>query len=282
LEELDVGSVVLSPGYSLYNPELSPELGYGRYANVVTSIEFERMLSASGPWGGHLTRRSPDHREPKKIAFLQCIGSRDIHEGAKAYCSAVCCTYAIKEAVVAKEHSKEPLDTAIFYIDMRTYGKDFERYYNRAVEAGVRFIKSRISEILPKETGDLLIQYADETGRRVEETFDLVVLSVGIGIPKDTVDLAKRLDIHLDPYAFTSTSSFEPVQTSRSGIFVCGAFQAPKDIPDSVIQASGAAARALATIGEARGTLIRTKEYPPEREVTPEEGPRIGAFICSC
>jgi heterodisulfide reductase subunit A-like polyferredoxin len=283
LEELEVGSVILSPGYSLYNPELSPELGYGRYANVVTSIEFERMLSASGPWGGHLTRRSPDHREPKKIAFLQCIGSRDVHEGAKAYCSAVCCTYAIKEAVVAKEHSKEPLDTAIFYIDMRTYGKDFERYYNRAEEAGVRFIKSKITEILPvKETGDLLIHYIDETGKRVGETFDLVVLSIGIGVSKDAMDLAKRLDIHLDPYSFPSSSSFEPVQTSRPGVFVCGAFQAPKDIPDSVIQASGAAAGALATIGEARGTLIRKKEYPPEREVPADEAPRIGAFICSC
>jgi len=282
LEELEVGSVILSPGYTLYNPELSPDLGYGRYANVVTSMEFERMLSASGPWGGHLTRRSSDHGEPKKIAFFQCIGSRDVHEGAKAYCSAVCCTYAIKEAVVAKEHSKEPLDTVIFYIDMRTYGKDFERYYNRAKDAGVRFIKSRITQILPTETGDLLIHYADETGRRVEETFDLVVLSVGIEVPKDAVELAKKLDIHLDHYSFTSTSSFEPVRTSRPGVFVCGAFQAPKDIPDSVIQASGAAAGALATLGEARGTLIRKKEYPPEREVTPKEEPRIGAFICSC
>lgn len=283
LEELEVGSVILSPGYSLYNPELSPELGYGRYANVVTSMEFERMLSASGPWGGHLTRRSLDHREPKKIAFLQCVGSRDVHEGSKAYCSAVCCTYAIKEAVVAKEHSNEPLDTAIFYIDMRTYGKDFERYYNRAEEAGVRFIKSRITQILPvKETEDLLIHYTDKTGRRVEEIFDLVVLSIGIGVPKDAVDLAIKLDIHLDPYSFPSTNSFEPVRTSRPGVFVCGAFQAPKDIPESVIQSSGAAAEALSIIGESRGTLVREKEYPPEREVSPGEEPRIGAFICSC
>lgn len=283
IEELEVGSVILSPGYSLFNPEQSPELGYGRYPNVVTSIEFERMLSASGPWGGHLTRRSPDHREPKKIAFIQCVGSRDIHEGTKPYCSAVCCTYAIKEAVVAKEHSKDPLDTAIFYIDMRTHGKDFERYYNRAKEAGVRFIKSRITRILPgKELGDLLIQYTDETGRRVEETFDLVVLSVGFGPSKDAVELAQRLDMDLDPYGFPANSSFDPVQTSRSGLFVCGAFQAPKDIPDSVIQASGAAARALSVIGEARGTLARRKEYPPEREVSGEEEPRIGAFICSC
>lgn len=283
IEELEVGSVILSPGYSLFNPELSPELGYGRYPNVVTSIEFERMLSASGPWGGHLIRRSSDHREPKKIAFIQCVGSRDTHEGTKPYCSAVCCTYAIKEAVVAKEHSKDPLDTAIFYIDMRTHGKDFERYYERAKEAGVRFIKSRITRILPgKEPGDLLIQYTDEVGKKVEETFDLVVLSVGFGVPKEAVELAKRLDIHLDPYDFPSKSSFDPVLTSKSGVFVCGAFQAPKDIPDSVIQASGAAARALSVIGEARGMLARKKEYPPEREISPEEEPRIGAFICSC
>ena len=283
IEELEVGSVILSPGYSLYQPGLSSELGYGRYPNVVTSMEFERMLSASGPWGGHLTRRSPDHQDPKKIAFIQCVGSRDVHEGTKPYCSGVCCTYAIKEAVVAKEHSDGPLDTAIFYIDMRTYGKDFERYYNRAKEAGVRFIKSRITRILPgKEPGDLLIQYTDENGRRVEEAFDLVVLSVGIGVSKDAADLAKKLDIQLDPYSFPLNSSFDPVRTSKPGVFVCGAFQGPKDIPDSVIQASGGAAKALSVIGEARGTLVRTKEYPPEKEVLAGEEPRIGAFICSC
>ncbi len=283
IEELEVGSVILSPGYSLFNPELSPELGYGRYPNVVTSIEFERMLSASGPWGGHLIRRSSDHREPKKIAFIQCVGSRDTHEGTKPYCSAVCCTYAIKEAVVAKEHSKDPLDTAIFYIDMRTYGKDFERYYERAKEAGVRFIKSRITRILPgQEPGDLVIQYTDEMGRKVEETFDLVVLSVGFEVSREAMELAKRLDMGLDLYGFPLNNSFDPVQTSKSGVFVCGAFQAPKDIPDSVIQASGAAAKALTVIGEARGTLARKKEYPPEREVSREEAPRIGAFICSC
>jgi heterodisulfide reductase subunit A len=240
------------------------------------------MLSASGPYGGHLIRPS-DKKEPQKIAWIQCVGSRDVHEGAKAYCSAVCCTYAIKEAVVAKEHAKGSLDTAIFYIDMRTYGKDFERYYNRAEEeVGVRFIKSRITQILPvKETGDLLIHYTDETGRRVEETFDMVVLSVGIGVPKDAVDLAKRLDIHLDPYTFTSTSSFDPVQTSRSGIFVCGAFQAPKDIPTSVIESSAAAAMAESLLANLRGSMTRTKEVPEELDVR-GESPRIGVFVCRC
>jgi heterodisulfide reductase subunit A len=184
---------------------------------------------------------------------------------------------------VAKEHAKGSLDTAIFYIDMRTYGKDFERYYNRAEEeVGVRFIKSRITQILPvKETGDLLIHYTDETGRRVEETFDMVVLSVGIGVPKDAVDLAKRLDIHLDPYTFTSTSSFDPVQTSRSGIFVCGAFQAPKDIPTSVIESSAAAAMAESLLANLRGSMTRTKEVPEELDVR-GESPRIGVFVCRC
>jgi heterodisulfide reductase subunit A len=240
------------------------------------------MLSASGPYGGHLIRPS-DKKEPQKIAWIQCVGSRDVHEGAKAYCSAVCCTYAIKEALVAKEHAKGSLDTAIFYIDMRTYGKDFERYYNRAEEeAGVRFIKSRITQILPvKETGDLLIHYTDETGRRVEETFDMVVLSVGIGVPKDAVDLAKRLDIHLDPYTFTSTSGFDPVQTSRPGIFVCGAFQAPKDIPTSVIESSAAAAMAGSLLANLRGSMTRTKEVPEELDVR-GESPRIGVFVCRC
>jgi heterodisulfide reductase subunit A2 len=279
---IQTGAIIVSPGCEVFDPKVYNIYGYQRSPNIVTSLEFERMLSASGPYGGHLIRPS-DKKEPKKIAWIQCVGSRDVHEGAKAYCSAVCCTYAIKEAVVAKEHSKGPLDAAIFYIDMRTYGKDFERYYNRAEEeAGVRFIKSRITQILPvKETGDLLIHYTDETGRRVEETFDLVVLSIGIGVPKDAVDLAKKLDIHLDPYSFTSTSSFEPVRTSRPGIFVCGAFQAPKDIPSSVIESSAAAAMAESLLASLRGSMTRTKEVPEEIDVR-GESPRIGVFVCRC
>jgi heterodisulfide reductase subunit A len=276
------GALIISPGCEVFDPKVYNVYGYQRSPNVVTSLEFERMLSASGPLGGHLIRPS-DKKEPKTIAWIQCVGSRDVHEGAKAYCSAVCCTYAIKEAIVAKEHSKEPLDTAIFYIDMRTYGKDFEKYYNRArEEAGVRFVKSRITQILPvKKTGDLLIRYTDETGSRVEETFDLVVLSIGIGVPRDAVDLAKKLDIHLDPYAFASTSSFEPVRTSRPGIFVCGAFQAPKDIPSSVIESSASAAMAESLLASLRGSMTRTKQVPKETDVRGEP-PRIGVFVCRC
>jgi heterodisulfide reductase subunit A len=279
---LQAGAIIISPGCEVFNPRAYDVYGYQRSPNIVTSLEFERMLSASGPLGGHLIRAS-DKKEPKKIAWIQCVGSRDVHEGAKAFCSAVCCTYAIKEAIVAKEHSKDGLDAAIFYIDMRTYGKDFEKYYNRARdEAGVRFIKSRITQILPVNgTGDLLIRYTDEAQKRIEETFDLVVLSVGLGVPKEAVELANRLDIRLDPYSFTTTSSFEPVRTSKPGIFVCGAFQGPKDIPTSVIESSASAAMAESILADARWSMTKTKTVPDERDVEGEL-PRIGVFVCKC
>ena len=279
---IQVGAIIIAPGCEVFDPEAYNIYGYHRSPNIVTSLEFERILSASGPFGGHLIRPS-DKKEPKKIAWIQCVGSRDVHEGAKGYCSAVCCTYAIKEAIVAKEHSKDGLDAAIFYIDMRTYGKDFEKYYNRARdEAGVRFIKSRITQILPvKETGGLLIRYTDEAQTRIEETFDMVVLSVGFGVANEALDLAKRLEIQVDPYHFSTTSSFEPVRTSRAGIFVCGAFQGPKDIPTSVIESSASAAMAESILASARGSLTRTKEVPQEVDVHGEP-PRIGVFVCRC
>ena len=279
---IQTGAIIISPGCDVFDPKAYDVYGYQRSPNIVTSLEFERMLSASGPLGGHLIRVS-DKKEPKKIAWIQCVGSRDVHEGAKPFCSAVCCTYAIKEAIVAKEHSKEPLDAAIFYIDMRTYGKDFERYYNRArEEAGIRFIKSRITQILTMNgTGDLLIRYTDEAQKRIEETFDLVVLSVGFTVSKEAADLAKRLDIHLDPYSFATTSSFEPVQTSRPGIFVCGAFQGPKDIPTSVIESSASAAMAESALAGSRWSMTKAKILPEERDVR-GAFPRIGIFVCKC
>ncbi len=280
LEELEVGSVILSPGYALYRPELSPELGYGRYPNVVTSMEFERMLSASGPWGGHLTRRS-DHREPKKIAFLQCVGSR---EKERDYCSSVCCMYATKEAMLAMEHIPG-VEIKIFQMDMRAFGKGFDAYFERGKEKGIQYIPCRISGLEEDpETKDILIQYESSDGSHPvkEERADLVILSIGMSALPDVQDLAKASGITLDPHQFCFTQDFHPLETSRLGVYASGAFTEPKDIPDSVIQASGAAAKALSIIGEARGTLVREKEYPPEREISPEEEPRIGAFICSC
>ncbi len=278
---LHVGAIILAGGCEPYDPRHHDVFGYGKSKNIVTSLEFERILSSSGPYGGHLVRPS-DKKEPKKIAWLQCIGSRDVHIGAKGYCSSVCCTYAIKEAMLAKEHSKDGLDAAIFYMDIRTHGKDFERYYNRARdEYGVRFVKSRITHIIPAEGGELLIRYYDESGKRVEEAFDIVVLSVGLGASRTAASLAKSIDVGLDGYGFVKTNSFEPVQTSRPGIFVCGAFEAPKDIPSSVIEASAAAGIAGTRLTQSRWSMTKQKETPKEID-TRGEPPRIGVFVCCC
>jgi heterodisulfide reductase subunit A len=227
--------------------------------------------------------RPSDNSEPAKIAWLQCVGSRDSHIGAKGYCSGVCCTYAIKEAILAKEHSKNGLDAAIFYIDIRTFGKDFERYYNKAEQdMGVRFIKSRITHVEPMdENGRHLIRYVDQAGNTIGEKFDIVVLSVGLGIREQATSLAKKLDVELNHYNFAETGSFDPVRSSRSGIYVCGAFQEPKDIPTSVVDASAAAGMVGKRLFNARWTLTATKEVPEELDIKGEP-PRVGVFVCCC
>ncbi|MBE0559035.1 MAG: FAD-dependent oxidoreductase, partial [Proteobacteria bacterium] len=277
-EELLVGSVILAPGYALYDPALSPELGYGRYPNVVTSMEYERMLSASGPFGGHVTRPS-DHAEPKRIAFLQCVGSRNKEHG---YCSSVCCMYAIKEAIITREHLPAA-QSSVFYTDIRAQGKDFDLYYERAKnDYGVRFIRSQVSRIAERPgSRDLVVGYIDGSGRPREEEFDLVVLSVGMQPAAETRELAGRLGVSLTEDGFCRTEGFAPLATSREGVFACGVFQGPKDIPETVVQAGAAAEAASAFLAEARGTLTRTKEYPPERAVTGQP-PRIGVFVCHC
>ncbi len=238
------------------------------------------MLSASGPTQGHIARPS-DHREPKRIAFLQCIGSRDQRHD---YCSSVCCMYATKESMLAMEHIGE-LKPTIFQMDMRAFGKGFDEYFERGKKSGIRYIRCRISDLEEDpETGDLLIRYRPErsTGSALtEERFDMVVLSVGMESLTDAHPLAKVAGIELDERGFCLTKGFYPVETTRPGVFACGAFTEPKDIPDSVTQSSGAAAAALSMIGEARGTLTREKDYPPEIEVS-KQAPRVGAFICSC
>ncbi len=278
---VEVGAVILAPGNEVFDPTSFDTYSYAHHPNVVTSLEFERILSASGPYQGHLMRPY-DREEPKSVAWLQCVGSRDIHHCDNGYCSAVCCMYAIKEAVIAKEHCHEPLDTAIFFMDMRTYGKDFEKYYERARdEKGVRFIRSRVHSVDPTGDGNLKIAYVDEEGTAHEEDFDMVVLSSGFQPSKSSVELANRLSIELNHYNFAETTSFEPVKTSREGIYVCGAFRDPKDIPISVMEASAAAAAAAIPLVESRFTLTKTKELPEERLVAEEE-PRVGVFVCNC
>ena len=276
---LHVGSIILAPGFEEFDPKLKGEYGYGRYSNVVSSIEFERILSASGPYGG-LVLRPSDGKVPRKVAFIQCVGSRDAKLGNN-YCSSACCMYAIKEAIIAKEHNPN-LRCTIFFMDVRAYGKEFDAYYNRAEEEyGVRFVRSRVPRIeeVP-ESQNLLVRYVEDGNIKTEE-FNLVVLSVGMRPPKHAEELAKTLDIKLNKYNFCYSETFSPLETSRPGIYVCGAFSSPKDIPESVAQASGAAVKAASLISSERGTLTTVKEYPPERDVSGEE-PRIGVFVCHC
>ena len=278
--EVKVGSVIISAGFKPFDPSAYVQYSYSKFKNVVTALEFERILAASGPWMGHLVRPS-DEKEPKKVAWLQCVGSRDVNTCDHPYCSSVCCMYAIKEAVIAKEHSHEEMDAAIFFMDMRTFGKDFEKYYENAKKSGVRFIRSRIHTITEQADKSLMIEYATEDGQAKTEVFDMVVLSHGLEVAASNIELAKKLGIELKSTQFVKTSSFAPVSSSRPGVYVCGALAGPKDIPLSVVEASAAACAAAGKLSEARGSLAQVKEIPQAVDVRGEV-PKIGVFVCSC
>ena len=281
MHHVNVGAIVMAPGFEAFDPSAAGVWGYGRYPNVITSLQFERYMSASGPTEGHLIRPS-DGKEITKVAFLQCVGSRDENKCGNGYCSSVCCMYAIKEAVMAKEHVPG-LRTSIFMMDMRTHGKDFDRYYQKAKEeSGVRFVRCRVHGVEPEgDTGDLRIHYINEEGRQVEEYFDLVVLSVGLQIPEQVKKLSQMAGVKMTSNSFVATSDFSPASTSKKGIFTCGAFAGPKDIPQSVLQGSAAAAAVADILAPARGELAREKTFPEERDVGGED-PRVGVFVCHC
>ena len=278
--DLEVGAVVLTPGFEPFDAAQRGEFGFGHARNVVTNVQFERILSASGPTRGRILRPS-DGKTPRRIAFIQCVGSRDTVCG-NGYCSSVCCMAATKEAILAKEHEPE-LEISIFFLDIRAFGKDFERYYERArKEKGIRYVRSFISRTYEMpDTKNLVLRYLGPDLKQVEEEFDLVVLAVGLEPSPAVITQAKNIGIDLNPWGFAKTSELEPLNTSRPGVFVAGVFQEPKDIPDTVMQASAAAARAMALLAPARGTQIRTKQYPPQRDIT-DEPPRIGVFVCHC
>ena len=279
--ELNVGSIILAPGFKPFDPSKFDNYSYSQHPNVMTAMEFERVLSASGPTSGHLVRMS-DHKEPKKIAWFQCVGSRDMNRCDNAYCSSVCCMYAIKEAVIAKEHASYDLDCAVFYMDMRTHGKEFERFYNTAQDKGIRFLRSRVHTVTPvRGTDDLEVRYVSDSGEMQVETFDMIVLSIGLEISPETVAMANKLGIDLTEGNFAKTSTFKPVATSRDGIFVCGAFQGPKDIPQSVVDSSAAAGVSGAMLSSARNTRTKEKEVVPQTDIRGER-PRIGVFVCRC
>jgi heterodisulfide reductase subunit A-like polyferredoxin len=278
--ELDVGAVILAPGSETVPGDACPEFGYGHLPNVVTSTEFERMLSASGPWGGDI-RRPSDGKHPHKVAFIQCVGSRD-RSRDRGYCSSVCCMYTTKEAIIAREHDPN-LEPTVFFIDLRSFGKGFERYVERAEEEhGVRYVRSMVSAVKGVPTTDSLrLEYVGPEGENVEEVFDLVVLSVGLQSPEGARELAARLDIELNEYGFAESPPFRPGQTTRPGIFAAGPFSEPKDIPETVVEASCAAAQVSGLLAAGRGSLVEEIAYPPERDVS-QEDPRVGVFICHC
>jgi len=277
--DLNVGAIILCPGYELFDAELRGEYGYGVYDNVVTSLQFERMLSASGPYEGHV--QTANGTEPKKIAFIQCVGSRDVSL-CNGYCSSVCCMYATKEAVIAQEHV-HGLKTTIFNMDIRAFGKDYEKYYNRAKdEYKVRYVKCMISSVKElQQTKELRIRYLNPEGKMTEEDFDMLVLSVGLKPTRDTLELAKILDVELNQYNFCQLKELSGVETSRDGIYVAGVFSGPKDIPETVMQASAAAGDTAAFLSSARNTLVSEREFPEEKDVSSEE-PRLGVFVCHC
>jgi len=278
--ELDIGAIVLTPGFDEYVPDELTEFGYKKYENVLTSIEFERIMCASGPTQGNIIRPS-DSKEPEKIAWLQCIGSRS-QKTDHNYCSSVCCMYATKEAVITKEHSGK-IEPTIFYMDMRSYGKEFDKYIERAEkQLNIRFIRSRVGSISedPK-TKSLYLAYEDREGKLQKEKFDMVVLSVGLEAPKTSAELKEIFGIELNKYNFAKTEEFSPVSSTREGIFVGGAFTGPKDIPETVAQSSGIASQVASILKDARWTQTKKKEYVEELDIRSEE-PRIGVFICHC
>jgi heterodisulfide reductase subunit A-like polyferredoxin len=276
-EQIAVGAVILASGFELYDAHLSGEYGLGRYPNVVTSQQYERILSPSGPYSGHLKRPS-DGQEPKRIAWIQCVGSR---RADRNWCSAVCCMYATKQTIITQEHAPGT-ECTVFYIDFRAYGKGFDAYYERAKSSGVRYIRVMPSAIKQDAaTENLEIQYALPDGRLLTETFDMVVLSVGLQSPRGMVHLSEELNVNLTSDGFCKTTNLSPLNTSREGVYVCGPLAEPKDIPETVMSASAAAARAMTLLAEGRHTLVAPKVYPPEIDVTGQE-PRVGVFVCHC
>jgi heterodisulfide reductase subunit A len=279
--EVSVGAVILCPGFEIFDPSHLTTYNYSKSPNILTSLEFERILSPSGPYKGHVMRPL-DRREPRKIAWLHCVGMRSDREGAHPYCSNFCCMAALKQAIIAREHIGSELDMALFYMDMRTPRKDFEKYCVRIKDQGARLIRARVHGVEPlADSGDLRIHYVSESGEQQDEIFDLVVLSVGGVTSTDTIELAKKLGVRLSHNRFMDAQCFAPVTTSRPGVFSCGFFNGPKDIPQTVMEGSAAAAAAARLLAEAKGTLIREKVFPPEQDVS-QDPSRVGVFVCQC
>ena len=279
--EIKVGAIVLSPGFETFDPKVRGDYGYGTYENVVTSLDFERLLCATGPHEGQILRPS-DKSHPHKIAWIHCVGSRQINPGGNTYCSAVCCSYTQKQVILAKDHLPE-MHATIFHNDIRSYGKDFERFYQRAEKLpGVTFTRSYVSVAGEDPvTKNVRIRYATDDGGVKEEEFELVVLSVGLNPPRDAQRFSQMFGVELGPQGFCKTNPVNPIETTRPGVFISGAFRGPMDIPEAVMTASAAGALSGQLLKARRGRLSNERVYPPERDVSQEEA-KVGVFVCKC
>jgi len=251
--------------------------GYG-HPDVVTSLEFERLLSATGPHGGTLVRPS-DQTEPSSLAFIQCVGSRNPQAGA-AYCSAVCCMSSLKEALVAREITARRVESTIFYLDLRAQGKGYEGFLEQARVHGVGLIRSRVAAVTPRSEGGVLVRFTDARGRPREQPFDMAVLSVGLRPGRALPAWARRLGLDLNEHGFIKTLPLLPVTTTRTGVLVCGTAREPMDISESVTTASAAAAAASRLLTTARRIWAPKTKPAPSRAA--EFPPRIGVFLCHC
>jgi heterodisulfide reductase subunit A len=279
--KVKVGAVILSPGYDTFDPKVRGDYGYGTFENVVTSLDFERLLCATGPHEGEILRPS-DKKHPHKVAWIHCVGSRQVTPGGNTYCSAVCCSYTQKQVILAKDHDAG-MQATIFHNDIRSYGKDFERFYQRAEKlSGVQFIRSYVSvgREIP-ETKNVTIRYATNDEGVKEEEFDLVVLSVGLNPPKDAQKFSRIFGVELNAQGFCKTNPLNPIETTRPGIYISGAFQGPIDIPESVVTASGAGSLTGQLLNARRGKLAQERVYPPEKDVSQEDA-KVGVFVCAC
>ena len=287
LLSVGVGAIILAIGFKIFDASSLEEFGYGRYANVVSAMEYERLASRSGPTEGMVYRPSDD-QNPRSIAWLQCIGSRDQE---RSYCSSICCMYATKEAMLAKQRLGEEVDCTVFMMEERAFNKEYSTYFAKAREShGIKYVHCRVSAIREDPaSGDLLLQFAGQDGQLQQERFEMVVLATGVEPPDSAAHFTKILDLDLNEYGFCETHKFTPLQTTHSGVFVCGAFSSPKEISETILDASGAAAEVMRLLNDQLNTYPFSREMPflsenglpLERDVSGEP-PRVGVFACNC
>ncbi|MCB9419521.1 MAG: CoB--CoM heterodisulfide reductase iron-sulfur subunit A family protein [Ardenticatenaceae bacterium] len=287
LFSVHVGAIILALGFKVYDAGGLEELGYGRYPNVIDAMQYERLASRSGPTEG-IVKRPSDQTAPRSIAWLQCIGSRDQEN---TFCSSICCMYATKEAMLAKQRLGDAIDCTIFIMDERAFNKEYSTYFAKARQQyGIHYRRCRVSAIREAPgSSNLNVHYASPDGQLAQEQFEMVVLATGLQPPDSARHFTNMLDLGLNEHGFCETHKFTPLQTTHSGVFVCGAFSSPKEISETIIDASGAAAEVMRLLNEQLNTYQYSREWPfhaqnnlpPERDVT-AESPRIGVFVCTC